>query len=289
MQLFAPYSALAYQHFPSLDPPWPLSMAPRRPPELVVDFTPHIWPWIVVLTLSLFALAFGLLIVLAVRPRDFWGDISAGVIAALAAALTSFFVVSGPTSTWSYEEAAIERDVGLLANSSAMRENSQQDLLKKYPDLGALPEEQRSQALAQKIHLDLLAGSFQGIWQGLLEALVFLPAAVCQAAVAGHLLRRGGKGCHVVVPYLELALLVFFWSVWLGMFPGNPRLLPPWRWRASFLLLLSTAWLALALLSVFRGWGWWWRWLLHVSFATAAIEIWAAINNMTFSMDVNEL
>jgi tRNA A-37 threonylcarbamoyl transferase component Bud32 len=288
VQLFSPGTTYAYRQLPSLDPPWPLSMAPRVPPDVLPDFTPF-WVWPLLAALVLFALAFGLLIVLAARPRDFWGDISAGGTAAVAAALTSFFVVRGPTSTWLYEEAAVQRDVNLLARGFTNRANPQQELLREYPDLAALPEWQRAEAVAYKINNDLLAGSFQGIWQGLLGALAWLPVAVFQAAVAGHLLRREEALWRNMSAYLEVAVLASFCSMWLGHFPANPRLSPAWRWRASLLLLLSTAWVLLGLLGVFRGWRWWSRWLLHLAFVTAAIEIWVATSHMSFTIDVNEL
>jgi len=290
MEVFSPYRAYAYGNFPSVNPPWPLSMGPRVSPQVIYSIwdTP-VWTWILMLTLLSFGLAFGLLIALAVRPRDFWGDISAGGVAAVAAALTSFFVVGGPMTSWLYEGASTRRDVKLLASGFITKENPQEVLLKKYPDLRALPEHRRAEALADKIDLDLLAGSFQGIWQGMLAALILLPVAVCQTAVAGHLLRRGERLKRIVGPYLEMAVLAGFWSNWLGIFPGNPRLFPDMRWRASLLLLLSTAWLVLALLSVFRGWRWWLRWLLHIVFVAAAIGVWVAISHRSFTIDVNDL
>jgi hypothetical protein len=289
-QVFNPTigSAYAYGPFPSLDPLWPLSMGPRVSPDAALDFRTPVVFWFIFVVLLVFQLAFGLLIILAVRPRDSWGDISAGGTAAIAAALTSFFVFGGPTSTWRYEEKAVQRDVNLLARGLTTRENPQEVLMAKYPDLRAMPEDKRAEAVANKINYDLLGGSFQGIWQGLLAALAFsFPAGVCQAAVAGHLLRRGER-LYVSV-YFEMAVLALFWSGCLAFFPDNPRLFLDMRWRGSLLLVLSTAWVALGLLSVFRGWRWWWRWPMHIAFAAAANEVWVATSHMSFTIDPNEL
>jgi hypothetical protein len=269
VQLFSPDTfGYAYRQFPSLDPPWPLSMAPRVPVTRSTGVSRQVWFWPLLVTLLVFQLVFGLLIVLAARPRDFWGDVSAGGTAAVAAALSSFFLIRGATVTWVSEVAVVQRDVDLLARGFTSRENRQDELLGKYPDLGTLPEDKRGQAVANKVSNDLLAGSFQGIWHGLLQSLVWLPLAVCQAAVAGHLLRRRDTRRHKVSPYLEVSIVAGFWSIsayaisWLA-----------WRYQVFPLLLLLTAWVVLALLGVFRGWRWWSRWLLHLAFAIAAIQL----------------
>jgi len=61
------------------------------------------------------------------------------------------------------------------------------------------------------------------------------------------------------------------------------------RWRGALLLLLSTAWLALGLIGVFRGWRWWRRWLLHLAFAAASVGILWVIFHMHFTVDVSDL
>jgi hypothetical protein len=123
-----------------------------------------------------------------------------------------------------------------------------------------------------------MAGSFQGIWQGLLASLaMFLPLGVCQTVVAGHLLRRGEQFRRIFIPYLEVGALTYVWSryladIWLV------KLVPvPLGWRFALLLLLLTAWLTLVLIGVLRDWRWRARWLLHAPFAAAVVAIsWAS-------------
>jgi eukaryotic-like serine/threonine-protein kinase len=274
-----------YRHFPSVDLPWPLSLAPRVPDSLVGIST---WRWVLGLMILVTLVAMGLLIAICVRPRDHWADISAGGLTSLTAALISFFIAGGPTTTMAYEEAAIRRDVDLLASGFATRD-AQEILLHRYPDLQAAPEGFRANYLAGKIHADLMAGSFRGIWQGLFASLVWVPAGICQTVVAGQLLRRRKRFWHIVIPYLEVAVVAFFWSVVLGIFPANPHLSPDMHCRAFLLFPLVTVWVVLALCGVFRGWPWWRRLLLHLAFAVAVVGIEAAIRQMSFTVDANEL
>jgi hypothetical protein len=166
--------------------------------------------------------------------------------------------------------------------------HAQEKLLDKYPDLRAAPEAHRAEYLADKIDNDLLAFAFQGFWQGLLAALTFLPVSICQTVAAGHLLRRGDRLWRAFIPYMEVALVAFSWHVWLGMFPNNTHLLKRDRWCFALLSLLSTAWLAIGLLGVLRGWNWWRRWLMHLVFAAAVVVVWVVVNQL-IAIDPSEL
>jgi len=289
--------AFGYRNFPGVNPPWPFSHTPRWPEDLAQSWQFPLGILALLIVIVPFQLALGLLIALCVRPRDRWADISAGGLTTLVAALTAFFIITGPITTWSYEEAVVRRDVDLLTNGFAIREDSdpiwrQEEVLRRYPDLRAVDEKERAKALESKIVADLFAGSFRGIWQGLLASLVLVPAGICQTLVAGHLLRRPARSwriLHILIPYLEVAVVALLWSSNIGIFPSNPHPGPDMRWRGALLLLLSTAWLALGLIGVFRGWRWWRRWLLHLAFAAASVGILWVIFHMHFTVDVSDL
>jgi hypothetical protein len=100
-------SAYNYRQFPTVNRPWPLSLAPRIAPNVFFDSRWSSLALLLGVALLAFDLAAGLLIALVVRPRDRWGDLSAGGLAALAAALSAFFVVQGPSTAWRYEYGAI--------------------------------------------------------------------------------------------------------------------------------------------------------------------------------------
>ena len=296
--VFSPNGAVAfsYRNFPSVDPPWPLSHTPRMSPDIVAWQSP-LWAWILLVVLIVFELGLGLLIALAVRAHDRWGDISAGGLSTVVAALVTFFMIGGPNTTVRYEWAAIQRDLQLLSGGFATQDDPdpagrQAKLLRRYPDLHAVDEKDRAEALAHKIEADLYAGSFQGIWQGLLASLVLVPLGICQTVAAGHLVRQckhgRGRTVRIIIPYLEVAVVAFLWSINIDNFPSNPRLLPSMRWRAVLLLLLTTAWLALALVGVFRGWSWRRRWLVHAPFAAGAVGIWRGLEHVSFSLDPSE-
>jgi hypothetical protein len=256
-------------------------------PNLLFHTPP--WLWVLFIAIILFQLAGGLLIALCVRPRDGWGDITAGGLTYLVAALTGFFIHAGPTTTWNYEAAVVGRDVNLVTSGIERDPNTwQEEILRKYPDLRGVEKKERGKALEGKIIADLYAGSFQGIWQGFLASLVGVPVGICMTVAAGHLLRRDQKRWRIVVPYLEVAVVALLWSVHISVFPSNPHLFRPLLRREILLFLLSSAWLALGIVGMLRGWRWWYRWLVHLAFIAAYIGANWAIMQMPLT-DTGEL
>jgi hypothetical protein len=273
--LVASESAEAYEPFPSLDPPWPLSLvsAMRRGHTPVSDEV-GIGIGGLFLLGAVFLFAGGLLLALCVRPRDHWADISAGGLAALSGATTFFFLALGPALTHGLQIRAIRPDVRLLA--SGYRVPHPPDVLPgTYPDLHAAPEDQRANYLARKIVADLWPAAIRGIWLSFVASLaLFLPVGVLQTVVAGRLLRRGERGWRLIVPYLEVGLLTFAWA-WIltntfteTASEGFGELLK----IAPFLALL-TVWLGLAVLCVLRGWRWWDRLPLHLAMTAALVGL----------------
>ena len=218
---------LAYQQFSSVRPPWPLSLGPERS-AMGAESASFLIQDTVLSLLSLVPLLMaGLLVALAVRPRDRWADLSAGGLMALIGATVFFFLGAGPTITAQQESHAIAEDVRLLALGFTRHEpppaverqagtppkHPQEVLLERYPDLESVTEDRRAGYLTSKIVADLWPAAVQGIWLGLfVSGLFFVPTGLVQTSVAGHLMRGGTTVRHILSPYLEVGILAFLWS-----------------------------------------------------------------------------
>jgi hypothetical protein len=284
-QIYGRGAMQSYKHFPSLQAPWPLSIAPGLPEGTLTAYFVRQGILGVLPVVSL--LMVGLVLAVVVRPRDVWADLSASGLTALTAAAVFFFVGLGPSIVVDFETNAIRADVHLLAKAHDTGDQSakpagafangaanQHDVLEEeYPDLREAPADRRADYLASKILADLWPAAIKGIWSGILcSLLLFLPTCVVQTTVAAHLLRRGKGHWRILGPYLEAAVLAFAWScALLAVIITASVASRGMIMDVASLLALLTTWLALCLLAVFRKWGWWQRWILHASNATLLV------------------
>jgi hypothetical protein len=152
----------------------------------------------------------------------------------------------------------------------------QDALLEKYPDLAAVPEQQRAGILFAKINSDHVSGIFMGIWLALLVSLwAGGGMAVYQTTAAGYLLRDRHRLRAVFLPYLELTLpggILIAWPVLTlaGLYLKTPMALVWWLFFP-----LTVAVLLLATLGVRQRWPWLFRLVLFATWlATAASLPW---------------
>ena len=253
-----------YGHFPSLPPP-----------SLATDLSALdrlLVPLAVIGTVLPFLM--GLATYWLVRPRDVWGDISAGITTALASTLSSFaagigwgvilaltVVPSIADLTWfgnaTRQPAATQ---GPLAHPSAV-------LVEHYPDLADSPPDERGGHFMAKIVSDQVIGSAWGVWLGLLLSLASVGClGFCSTLAAGYLGRRGGSLRAVALPYLELTVST---SLLLGLslrevVLGGGGSLESTTFRVCGLLCLAFL-TAMVVLGVLRRW----RWVVRLTVAVA--------------------
>jgi hypothetical protein len=169
------------------------------------------WPardWIALLC-ALPVVSMGLITALLVRPKDFRGDLFAGLATGTVAALTAYLIGFGWIAVLGTTLVLAHEDFELLRRFGQGREAPGRgaDLVKKNPQLRSMDELERSTLLAHKLQDDLVRGMPLGIWLGLLAALLVCePLAVSGTVVAGYLVRRRDRPAAVVGQYLEAAL-----------------------------------------------------------------------------------
>lgn len=273
-----PNAARTYERFPSLTPPW-----------LVTAWSPPHWLRIagIVIGGPLTGCA-GLLLVLAVRPRDRTADLLTGLAGGLAGSLGGFlfgigwsialFTVVEPAGPDLYLfNSAIQKNVAEQRGNptEAARLDLAEVVAQKYPDLRALPPWKRVEVFTSKIVADLVAASLLAVWVGLIVTVgVQITASVVQTLSAGYLLRRGNRLPELVVPYLELTLsvngLLFLLIQTLACgLVGRDR--PAGGWGTAF--VMSTALLVVAWVGVARKWRGLVRWALYTAIGVTWIRL----------------
>ena len=247
--------AATYAYFPSL---------PR--PSLAVDLTVQDWLLVPLAVIgAVLPFLMGLATYWLVRPRDIWGDVSAGLTTALASTLSSFaggigwavilaltVVPSIADLTWwgdaTRKPAAVE---GPLAHPSAV-------LVEHYSDLAELPPDERGGRFMAKVVADQVIGSAWGVWLGLLLSLASVGTlGFCSTLAAGYLGRRGGSLRAIALPYLELTVstsLLLGLALREALFDGG-RGLGPAASRGGLLLCLVGL-TAGVVLGVLKRWPW---------------------------------
>jgi hypothetical protein len=213
-----------------------------------------------------------------VRPRDVWGDISAGITTALSSTLSSFaagigwavilaltVVPSIADLTWfgnaTRQPAAVE---GPLAHPSTV-------LVEHYPDLADLPPDERGGRFMAKVVADQVIGSAWGVWLGLLLSLASVGSlGFCSTLAAGYLCRRGGSLRAIALPYLELTVST---SLLLGLSLrevalGGGRAIDSTTLRVCLLLCLALL-TAMVVVGVLHRW----RWVLRLTVAITWIVV----------------
>jgi hypothetical protein len=267
--------ARTYRYFPSLERPL-----------LAIDLAVPDWVVYSACLVGLIAwLGMGLFTYLLVRPRDRWSEVGAGLGTGLAAGLSQFTFGTGPATVLALAIVVSLQDLKLLAEGYATRagppvsEEPQQPkphpqdaLLEKYPDLAAVPEQQRAGILYGKIAADNVAGTFLGIWLALLMSFwAGAGMAVCQTTVAGSLLRSRNRLRAVFLPYLELSLPAGILIAWPALILAGLCLKMPMMLAWWLVFPLTGIVFLLAMVSVRQRWPWVFRLVLQAAWLVTAV------------------
>ncbi len=213
--------AATYAGYPSLERPWPAA-----------SFDVPGWLEVLAIGIGLAGpVAVGALAVWLARPRDIWGDFSAGLSAATAATLSAFAAGIGWPALLALVVVPSIPDLTLLGESPPA--GKAQPLAQHYPDLRQVEPGKRGSQLTAKVVTDQSAGGLRGIWVGLLlSAVTAGSAALAGAMTAGYLRRRGDRLSSAIAPYLEvtipltatiaLAAAVLLTPAWSVLIGDNP-------------------------------------------------------------------
>jgi hypothetical protein len=260
------------------------------------------WVRIAVLVPSLFlTCVIGLLVVFLVRPKNRAAAVAAGGATGLLGGLAAFalgggwlFVVGTTLYTpnhkdsdlWLLSKAARmdeEPGPGMAEPGAKLRRGPAERLLEKYPDLRAVPAQERGRVLYYKIMADWSAGIPIGIGLGLISLLsATVAVSVAETLAASILLRRLGRVRAVIWPYIELAvpgvlliaeLVGGSWRLFAGWFTGHGGQL--------LILLVALVLLVLAITAVLRGWHWLVRSFLHLGWL-GSVGVYMAIEMVRF-------
>jgi hypothetical protein len=261
--LLGPDAANAYARLPSVRPPWLLAVAASVPQWL------H---WVIYFTLLGLVGTVGLVIGVLVRPKNRAADVAAGIITGLVFGVTLFTLSAGTLAVILAAVRPIEGDLRDLSRAawaepaSAGRMRPRDGLLDKYPDLRAVPAQQRGDVFYQKIRTDLITGVPLGILAGELLLLAMgMLLMTGQVLAAGPLLRRHGASAAVVLPYFECVIpVILLLGLVASLIAAETLLRSLINFRPLLIwLLLLAALLVLAILSTQRQWPWPVRLLLH--------------------------
>ena len=171
--------AHTYSKFPSLQaPPLAVPVVELPPGSSILGAMVAAGGWLLV----------GPLAVALVRPRDWWGDLSAGLTSGLVAAGTSYVLGLGWASTLATTIVPSIADITFVTGP-----NVTPDLVaERYPDLVTVEADKRGGVLMGKIIADQMSGGATGVWFGAAMALLTAGlTAVGGAITAGYLRRRG--------------------------------------------------------------------------------------------------
>jgi hypothetical protein len=268
-----PGAVEAYRHLPGPDPPW---WGRTRP---IPGWAQYALGWAMVGLVSVL----GLITAGLVRPKNRAADAAAGAITGLVLGATLMTLGGEWFLLIRTAVRPIQSDLRNLSEAAWAEPRPAghppdpagktpprplEQLLQKYPDLRAVPPQDRGRVFYHKIRTDLIGGIPFGVWLSTLFVLICaVPMGTAQVMAAGPLLRRGGARRAVLVPYLEVAvpataLFPFAYSLPL-QFPHVPLAMTIWSLTQLVLLMLALA-------SSLRGWPWPLRLLLHAAWLLAA-------------------
>jgi hypothetical protein len=145
----------------------------------------------------------GAFVVWLARPRDVWEDASAGVTAALAAALSAFASCIG----WAFMLAFVI--VPSIYDLTLLSESRQQgaDLAERYPDLEQIEPEQRGGKVMAKVVSDQVDGGARAARWGVVASLLTMGTLAFSGTLAAGALRRRNEPLRrVALPYLEMVV-----------------------------------------------------------------------------------
>jgi serine/threonine protein kinase len=207
--------AKGYTAFPGLQPP-----ALARIPW---SSTPG---WLIAVLNVVGPLAFlgmGWFTVLLVRPKTQGDDLVAGAATGLVGGVTAFALYFGVSAVLALTVLPAQEDLNLLSQARA------DSLLKEYPGLGEVPENQRADALVRKTVADMFFSLPAGIALGMFYSVAwFGGCGLVGTLAAGYLWRRGGRWYTLLVPSLELTLSSGAFVLLLGAVVGKAVSGRPW-------------------------------------------------------------
>jgi hypothetical protein len=164
------------------------------------------------------------------------------------------------------------KDLSLLSEAAASRRPD--SLLERYPDLRAVPEQERGRLLHDKIMAGLMARVPLGIWLMMLY-VVAVTEIVCVSLtmVAGRLLRRQGSVRTCLLPYAEVVLpgVMLISVVFDALFTVYFQKFVAQIWHGTLVAAL-----VLAVVAAVRGWHWAWRLAFQVAWIVSLGLLWAA-------------
>jgi hypothetical protein len=238
--------------------------------------------------ISVGSLVVGPLVARTIRAVDWRGDLAAGGATALVASIVAFCLAVGPACAC-LAVGNVEKDLELLAYGYATHGpraagqliHPQEEIVRRYPDLQAVPEEYRGLQLRSKIHGDLWAACFHGLWWGLVSTVVvFLPFGLIQTALAGQVRRRGSGWKVAWAESLDLGLAGLIAGLVGASFitGGIQQGLAIGVGQLVIALVLVTGFqfvpLVLPVLLFSYRWRWWQRWLAYSAFLLFPIGGW---------------
>jgi hypothetical protein len=185
--------AVTYAKFPSLPTPFMAMPIGDLPGGMILG--------------AMFAagglLLVGPMAVALVRPKDGWGDLSAGLSAGLVAAGTTYVLGLGWTTTLATTVVPSISDLTFVTNPDTTPEA----LSERYPDLAVVEAKERGGIMMAKIVSDQASGGATGVWIGVATALLTAGVTgVCGALAAGYLRRRGDARRTALWAYLGMTL-----------------------------------------------------------------------------------
>jgi hypothetical protein len=267
------FTSGGYERLPSLDPPW---LAVTWPMPLWAQQAVF-WANFVVWSTA------GLITARLVRPKSRAADAAAGAVSGFLCGATTFTLSVGWTFIIFMALGPVQADLRLLSRAvwaepvlpgkvpgppGQHRPGPADQLLEKYPDLRAVPPEERGLVMAQKINADLMAGIPLGIWFGALFVLVVgVPVYTTQVMAAGPLLRQQGPRLAVLLPYAEVSVpaTMLFIKAFSALVDFHYNMRLRLSYSAVFVLL------GLALTGTWRGWPWPLRVLLHAGWLVSSV------------------
>ncbi len=238
-----------YAKFPSLPTPW-----------LMADFTPPVALAVPLFLLALAApFAMGMATARLVRPKDRWEAVSAGLTTATTASATAYVLWIGWATTLATVIVPSISDFTVFAQSTRTpteaTANPSDVLTEPYPDLKAIPANERGDLFFPKIVSDQVVGSAYGIWYGVILSIAAVGVpGLCGTLAATRLLGRSGR-CSRFFSYIELTVAT---SVPIGLLvfavvPTGYQLVLPMVWiRYAAIVVMSAVVVAGAL----NRWNW---------------------------------
>jgi serine/threonine protein kinase len=253
----------AYRAFPQEPTPW-----------LATEFQLPSWVGQILIFLFLAVLGTnGLVLATLVRPRDRTADIFMGLGASTVSFLTLFTLMLG----WWFVALATVKPAApqmqKFARAIAQPEDSpaHQELLRQFPDLRALPVEERGVAMQRRVVADLTARIPGGLLLGMLFSMAgSFSSGVWSAVIGGAMWRQYGSFRRALPAYLECMTPVSVMLFHLcDAFIGAPAITGQWQGGYLLLALGAAPFAFLAFWAAWRHWSWRWRLLLHLVWLAA--------------------